>query len=231
MCGGFVCFYAGQGGRGQTLAHAAYNLGRLVTYLTLGLAAGLLGGALDRAGAAAGVHRAGAIAAGAVMLLWGAASLAAALGARLPAPGAPAALRARVAAAIRAVHAQPPAVRALTVGLVTTLLPCGWLWAWVATAAGTGRIGPALFVMAAFWLGTVPMMAGLALVLQRALGPLRRRVPLFTSAMLVVLGLLTLSGRLTMGGMGGHAVVCAPVSSAPAPPAALPSRPASHVGR
>ena len=44
MCGGFVCFYSGQDGRGQTRAHAAYNLGRLVSYLVLGLLAGSAAG-------------------------------------------------------------------------------------------------------------------------------------------------------------------------------------------
>jgi len=209
MCGGFVCFYAGQDGRRQHLAHVAYNLGRLCSYLVLGLLAGVLGQALDRAGAAAGLQRPAAIAAGAVMLVWGTAALLAALGARLPATGAPPFLRTRFAAAMRAVHAQPPVVRALTVGLVTTLLPCGWLWVYVATAAGTGSVPMALLVMAAFWLGTVPMMAGLGLAAQGFLGPLRRRVPVLTASLLVVLGLLTIGGKFQAMKPGGHCAKCA----------------------
>ena len=49
MCGGFVCFYAAQGGRGQARAHAAYNFGRLFSYLVLGLLAGALGRTLEQA--------------------------------------------------------------------------------------------------------------------------------------------------------------------------------------
>jgi len=210
MCGGFVCFYAGQGGRGQAFAHAAYNLGRLVSYLLLGALAGALGDSLDRAGHAAGLHGAAAIAAGAVMVAWGAAALASALGARLPHAAVPGFLRTRFAAAIRAVHAQPPAVRALTVGLVTTLLPCGWLWVYVATAAGTGTPLRGMLVMAAFWAGTVPMMAGVGLAAQSALGPLRRRLPMVTAAALVVLGLFTLGGRFHTGPMAAaHCPKCA----------------------
>jgi sulfite exporter TauE/SafE len=214
MCGGFVCFYAGQDGRGRNLAHVAYNLGRLVSYLALGLLAGSVGQVLDRAGAAAGLHRAAAVGAGAVMLAWGLAALSVALGARLPSVAAPGFLRVRFSAAMQRVHAQPPPVRALTLGLVTTLLPCGWLWIYVATAAGTGSVPSAMLVMTAFWLGTVPMMAGVGIAAQRAIGPLRKRLPVFTAAILVVLGLLTLGGRFdVLSPKGGHCAKCAPAGS------------------
>ncbi len=209
MCGGFVCFYAGQDSRGQKLAHVAYNLGRLASYLVLGLLAGLAGHVLDRAGSAAGLQRTAAVTAGVVMLVWGTGALLVALGARLPSAAAPAFLRTRFAAAMRAVHAQPPVVRALTVGLVTTLLPCGWLWVYVAMAAGTGSVPSALLVMSAFWLGTVPMMAGIGLAAQSLIAPLRRRVPVITAGVLVVLGLLTIGGKFQAVKPGGHCAKCA----------------------
>jgi hypothetical protein len=210
MCGGFVCFYSAQGGRRQALAHAAYNLGRLLAYVVLGALAGALGRTLDQAGAAAGLHRTAAVAAGAIMVVWGGAALLVAAGARLPRAEAPGFLRARFAAAVKSVHAQPPAVRALTVGLVTALLPCGWLWVYVATAAGTGGAGTGALVMAAFWLGTVPVMAGLGIAAQRLLDPLRRRLPLVTAAVLVVLGLFTIGGHFHAAtAKGGHCEACA----------------------
>jgi sulfite exporter TauE/SafE len=213
MCGGFVCFYSGQDERGRAWAHVAYNLGRLASYLALGLLAGAAGRVLDRAGAAAGLQRGAAMAAGLVMVAWGAAAIARALGARVSAPAAPGFLRARFAGAMKSVAAQPPEVRALALGLVTTLLPCGWLWIYVATAAGTGTVSGALLVMGAFWLGTVPVMAGLGLVAQRAFGPLRRRLPLLTAGILVVLGLLTLGGKLQPVRAGGASCPqCAPAA-------------------
>ena len=218
MCGGFVCFYSGQEGRRRGLGHAAYNLGRLASYALLGLLAGAAGHVLDRAGAAAGLHRAAAIASGAVMVAWGAFALAAALGARIPAPRAPVFLRERFAGAMRAVHAQPPAARALVLGLVTSLLPCGWLWVYVATAAGTGTVGGALLVMTAFWAGTLPMMAGLGVLAQGAFGSLRRRLPVVTASILVVLGLLTLGGKFVpMRADGADCARCLPESAEHAP--------------
>lgn len=210
MCGGFVCFYAAQGGRGQALAHAAYNFGRLFSYLVLGLLAGALGRTLEQAGAGAGLHGTAATAAGVVMIVWGGATLLTAAGARLPRAAAPGFLRERFAAAVRAVHAQPPAVRALTVGLVTALLPCGWLWVYVAAAAGTGDAWTGALVMAAFWLGTVPVLAGVGLAAQRVFGPLRRRLPLVTAALLVVLGFVTIGGHFHAAtAKDGHCSKCA----------------------
>lgn len=208
MCGPFVCFYAGQGGRGQVWAHVAYNLGRLLSYLFLGAIAGALGRTLDQMGAGAGLHRSAGFAAGAVMIVWGIASLMNILGVRFPQASAPSFLGGRFAAVMRAVHAQPPVVRAVTVGLLTTLLPCGWLWVYVATAAGTGSIPGALLVMSAFWLGTVPMMAGLGVAAQGAFGPLRRHLPLFTAVMLVVLGLATVGGRFHLSPVGARCTEC-----------------------
>jgi sulfite exporter TauE/SafE len=52
MCGAFVCVYARAGARFPDKgagAHVAYNAGRLVSYLTLGLAAGAIGQRASRA--------------------------------------------------------------------------------------------------------------------------------------------------------------------------------------
>jgi sulfite exporter TauE/SafE len=51
--------------------------------------------------------------------------------------------------------------------------------------------------MGAFWAGTVPVMLGLGLSLQLLSAPLRRRLPAVTAAMLIVVGLLWLFGRIT----------------------------------
>ena len=196
MCGGFVAFYAGQGEGRRLPAHAAYNGGRLVSYALLGAVAGLLGASVERMGATVGVSRAAAILAGALMVLWGASAIATSLGARLPKlpgswPGG-----ARFAAALRALRGQPPPVRALAIGLLSALLPCGFLYVFVAAAAATASPLRGALVMTAFWAGTVPMMAGVGLAAQSLLGPLRRRLPIVTAAALVVIGLLAMAGRL-----------------------------------
>jgi len=196
MCGGFVAFYAGQAGERRLLAHMAYHGGRLLSYAALGAVAGLLGASVERLGATAGVSRAAAILAGALMVLWGGATIAASLGARLPRLTRPGSAGKGIAAALRALRAQPAPLRALAIGLLSTLLPCGFLYVFVAAAAATASPLWGGLAMAAFWAGTVPLLAGLGLAAQSILGPLRRRLPVVTAAGLVVLGLLAMAGRL-----------------------------------
>jgi len=196
MCGGFVCFYSGQDGGARWHSHLAYNGGRLLSYLALGVIAGLIGSGLDQLGSAAGVARLAAIAAGTLMIIWGGITMLRARGVRIPLPrsGRLERISRRL---LERLGRHPPAVRALLLGLFTTLLPCGWLYAFVATAAGTGSVPSAVLVMGTFWLGTVPVLAGLGLTAQRASGPLRRHLPAVTAAALVVIGLLTVTGRLS----------------------------------
>jgi sulfite exporter TauE/SafE len=199
MCGGFACFYAAEpGSRRHRLALVAYNGGRLASYALLGALAGALGAGVDAAGWMAGVARPAAVAAGVLMVTWGTITILRALGARLPRLSPPRGARRVLSGVLQRMQSRPPAVRAAALGLLTTLLPCGWLYVFVATAGGTGSAWRGALVMAVFWLGTVPMMAGLGLAVQRLSGPLRQRLPVMTAAVLVVIGLLTAAGRLGM---------------------------------
>lgn len=199
MCGSFACLASGgDGSRGPRAlkSSAGYNLGRLASYATLGAIAGAAGAGLDRAGSIAGLARPAAIVAGILLILWGVASLLSALGVRVPMLDIPPALATRIARAVRAVQERPPLVRSLAVGALSAALPCGWLYAFVATSAAAGSAIAGATVMAAFWLGTVPMMVAVGMGAQKLLGPFRRRLPVLTASMLVILGLLTVSGRL-----------------------------------
>jgi sulfite exporter TauE/SafE len=169
MCGSFACLASGGDG-----SHGRAALG---------------------SGAVAGFTRPAAIVAGALLILWGSASLLGTFGVRLPALAVPPALASRIARGVRAVQQRPPAVRGLAIGLLTAALPCGWLYAFVATSAAAGSALGGATVMAAFWTGTVPMMVAVGLGAQRLLGPARKHLPAFTAVVLVVLGALTVAGR------------------------------------
>jgi len=198
MCGGFVGFYAGQGGERRVWPHVAYNLGRLVSYATLGLLAGWLGAGIERAGATIGIGRAAAVAAGVLLTAWGIMNLMRALGVSFTLESTrPARHHGLLTGVLRRLHAQSPTVRAATIGLLSTLLPCGWLYAFVAVAAGTGTAWGGAWVMAAFWIGTLPVMASLAVLARTLLVRLGRHVPVVASVVMIALGLLTLAGRMT----------------------------------
>ena len=199
MCGGLVTVYAGaDAGRGLARApsHLAYNLGRLVTYAGLGAFAGAVGAALDLAGSLAGSQRVAVPLAGVLILLWGTASLLQVLGVRLPRAPLPPVVQRVLGRSMAAVVSRPPLVRAAAIGILTGFLPCGWLYAFVVTAAGTGRALPGALVMAVFWAGTLPVMAAVGFGVQALAGPLRRHVPALCAIFLMAIGLLTVLGRL-----------------------------------
>lgn len=210
MCGAFVCFYtarapgAASSWRREAAAHAAYNAGRLVSYVSLGIVAGGLGRALDSVGAFAGVQRAAAIAAGMLMVIWGGYSVVIASGGRVPSPSVPEGWRRAMGGMLLRVQEQPPVLRAAATGLATTLLPCGWLYAFVVTASATGSPARGALVMLMFWAGTLPMMLAAGLGARRLMGRFGARMPVVSGALVVVLGLLTIAGR--MGAAATHAM-------------------------
>lgn len=202
MCGAFLAA-AINVGRPSTKAEkfrqqASYHLGRLITYVALGSLAGLVGSAVQVLGHAAGVQHAAAMTAGTVMIAMGLVAIARHLGVQAPRAPVPKFMQRLLVAAHQRVWDFPPALRALALGLLTTLLPCGWLYAFLIVAAGTGQVLSGGLVMIVFWVGTLPMLATLGVGLQMLTGSLRRWLPLATSAAVVVVGIATIAGRFTI---------------------------------
>jgi sulfite exporter TauE/SafE len=199
MCGAFAAFaVAPVDGPGPSRAalNGAYNLGRLFTYSVLGAIAGLLGAALDLGGSLAGVSHAAAIGAGGLMVGFGGVAILRAAGVRIPRAPVPEALRRMTVSGHRATFGWPPLARATAVGLLTTLLPCGWLYAFVITAAGAGHPATGALTMAVFWAGTLPVMVGVGVGLQALTGVLRPHLPVAVPVLLIVVGVATVIGRL-----------------------------------
>lgn len=195
MCGAFVAFAVGTGqGAGKWRTQAAYHGGRLATYAALGAAAGGMGGLVDLAAKQAQFQHGAAwlagglmVAAGLLMLfkLWGGA------GRWKP----PALLVKWAAAGHRLAAPLPPGGRALAIGLLTFLLPCGWLWQFVIMAGGTGSAGGGALLMAAFWLGTVPMLSALGFGVRKALGAAWPKLATVGALLIITLGVWTAIAR------------------------------------
>ena len=202
MCGAFVAFAVGTGGDLERdrrwKLHAAYNSGRLITYTLLGVFAGLVGASLDLAGDLVGIQRAAALLAGGSMVAFGVLAILRINGVRVPKAPVPKPMRDGVQKGFKAVRDKPPVVRALATGLLTTLLPCGWLYAFVIVAAGTADPLLGGLAMASFWLGTLPVLVGLGVgvtgILDRLTG-LGHRVPLVAACLVVMVGMFTVLAR------------------------------------
>lgn len=202
MCGAFVAFAVGTGGdlekERRWRLHAAYNGGRLVTYTVLGVFAGVVGASLDLAGDLLGIQRAAALLAGGSMVVFGVLAILRINGVRVPKAPVPTPMRVGVQRGFKAVRDKPPVVRALATGLLTTLLPCGWLYAFVIVAAGTASPVWGGLAMVSFWVGTLPVLVGLGVgvtgVLDRLTG-LGHRVPLVAACLVVLVGMFTVMDR------------------------------------
>ena len=189
MCGPLVGLHGGV----KTMRLAAmHSLGRLATYATLGAIAGLVGSAIDVAGRLGNIQRAATIVAAAIIVIIGLGKIV-----HVHVTRARARARGRSAFASALVRIQPKSAvqRSFLIGTLTGLLPCGWLWAFVIAAAATASPITGAFVMAAFWLGTVPAMVGVLTFAGPLVAKLRARMPAVTAIALVAIGVGTLAMR------------------------------------
>jgi sulfite exporter TauE/SafE len=211
MCGGLVLLAVSPDGtaRKPWSRQFAYHGGRGIGYTLLGVLAGAIGLSMQSTAKLAGVQHAAAWVAGAAMILIGIAMAWHALGWSMPrfmrssttgsCPGSgPGPWRLLATALHRRAFRLDPTTRAFAIGLLTPMLPCGWLYLFAITAAGTASPVLGGVVMASFWLGTVPILAALGAGLGLLTGPIRKRLPVVGALLVVALGLLTVTGRLSI---------------------------------
>jgi sulfite exporter TauE/SafE len=197
MCGAFLATVVNDAGdwRRHAQLQVSYHVGRLLSYLGVGVAAGIAGKLLNLGGTLAGIRSLAMAVAAATVIAFAVITLAQQMGAGWSLARAPAWLTRLSGPVYRYAMRCPPTARALLIGLSTTLLPCGWLYAFVITAAGTGSPTAAVATMAAFWAGTLPALVTMGAVAGSILGPLRKRLPVLTAVMLLVMAGYTLAGR------------------------------------
>ena len=211
MCGPIMLFAIGSldaraASTPKWRVHLAYHLGRALSYTARGAAAGAAGAALDLGGAFVGLQRLAGLVFGTLMLIMGAGLIATSLGSgvagdvksKLRLPGFMKGQQRLIESMHRIAMRRPPVSRGWLVGLLTPLLPCGWLYLYVFAAAGTGSVMWGGAVLATFWLGTVPILAGLGIGLEALSAPLRQRLPLVSGLVVIAIGLSAVSGRHAM---------------------------------
>ncbi len=191
MCGGFAALIGLNTGspRRNLQAQLIYSLGRLMSYGTLGAVAGFVGQRLTSAMPqlinipailclVAGVFlfREGLLASGLIRRRIGSSSAAGCL----------------LGPMFSSLLKLPGGRNTFIAGIVTGLLPCGLVYAFVSLAASTGDLSQGLVTMLAFGLGTVPLMVltgcGAALLSWTA----RQRLWQFAAWSVMVTGVLTL---------------------------------------
>lgn len=131
-----------------------YTVGRILTYATLGGAAGALGQAMSLAGTLFGIQRGAMLLAGATLIVWAMAGL-------LGRVGWTTGGRWITRLTLR-LGTQLPA-RPFVMGLVLGLLPCGLVYTAVVGAVAMGSAWRGATALALFGLGTIPALGLLSL--------------------------------------------------------------------
>jgi hypothetical protein len=144
---------------------------------------------LDLAGEAAGLVHVAALLSGILVILWGASLVFPRFSVKSP-------LDRFLGRRLAQLGTRPKLFPSSMLGVLTPLLPCGWLYAFVVTAAGTGNLFGGALVMAAFWLGTVPALVGMGALVSRLSLPLRARLPVVSGMALILIGFFGLMTKM-----------------------------------
>lgn len=167
----------------------AYNLGRILTYCTLGAAFGLVGQTM----AFAGFQRWVSIIAGVAILVG--LFLSTRFVTSLPVTRAVTWIKSGLGSLLR----QRSLTATFALGSLNGLLPCGLVYAACAGAAATGELLSGVEYMAAFGLGTVPMMLGIGLIGQKLQFTLRFKLQRLIPASVAVVAVLLILRGLSLG--------------------------------
>lgn len=197
MCGPFALIAAAEPQRRKSaiVPTFAYSFGRLITYSAVGAIFGMLGMALNAGTSFTDWQQSATLVAGLVMVLVGLIALARCLGWRITLPRVFSPVQRVLHSAFKRTKELPPATRALTIGLLTSLMPCGWLYTFAITAAGTGSPLWGAVLMATFWAGTVPIMVTLMLGFDRIGTSIQKHIPATMAVLVIGVGLFTIAFR------------------------------------
>lgn len=191
MCGPLALALPATGNSriGFVAGRIAYNLGRILTYCLLGTAFGLIGQTI----AFAGFQRWVSIIAGVAILLG------LLLSTRFATSFPVSQLVNRIKGGLGNLLRQRsfPAIFAL--GTLNGLLPCGLVYTACAGAVATGGLLSGAGYMAAFGLGTVPMMLGIGLVGQKFQFTLRFKLQRLIPVSVAVIAVLLILRGLSLG--------------------------------
>ena len=178
----------------------AYSGGRWVSYATLGAISGIVGQVVDMGATSAGFTRIAGILAAIAVTLAGTSHLLQKAGYWHPRLPVPAFLIEAAKAGHRLIANWPPTARSFSIGLLTTMLPCHWLYTFAFTAAGTADPFAGALVMSFFWLGTLPALIAAGTSITRCAGRLGSIMPWVTATLMIATGVLTITVRVITPG-------------------------------
>ena len=188
--------------------HLAYNAGRVITYSTLGAAAGLLGGSMSLVGRLTGLGSSLALVAGTLLVVVGLAMFGVLPGSKVLTNRAVQFTYAVLKPCGRLL-ASPGTANRFVLGLGLGFLPCGLIYAALIKAAATASMAQGAWSMFAFGLGTALSLLAIGLFSSAVRQKLNRWSPQLAALSVTVMGLLliwrgTMVGHMMAGVHAGH---------------------------
>ena len=176
------------------IAQICYHIGRLTTYLILGFLAGLIGEKTNIIGSLVGMSELTASVTGSIMVISACFIL-------INRPLHLSRLLPRKLFSIpHSIISRIPKSGLLygyALGLFSTLLPCGWLYTYVALAAATAHPISGSILMGFFWIGTLPILVTIGSLSHLISSRLSRYIPKIIALCMLAAGFFAISGHLT----------------------------------
>ncbi len=170
-----------------------YQVGRVISYSTLGLIAGLMGTSFRQLSDNPYIKNIPAFMLGLFFIYWGVSTLLN----RKSLIKLPVSLSAYLHNTLGRFYGKSESsYRSLMIGLLTALLPCGLLYGVVISLAMFQNPLSGFLGMFSFCLGTIPALFISPTIIQKMIQPLQRKFPKAMSMTLISFGLLTISYRI-----------------------------------
>lgn len=170
-----------------------YNMGRVITYTALGGVVGFFSRIISIGGYQQGLS----IAVGFILLLVPAWRKLRVLLNR--AGSLPRRLAGNITGRIRTLFGSGSLGSLFLIGLLNGLLPCGFVYMALATAATSGGVEPSLLFMAAFGMGTIPAMLGVSLAGNLVPATFRQKLQNFSPYFIALVGAILILRGLNLG--------------------------------
>jgi sulfite exporter TauE/SafE len=88
-------------------------------------------------------------------------------------------------------------VSSFLIGLLSPLLPCGWLYGFVLIAVATNNPLWGGILLTSFWIGTLPALSGISLLVKKPIKHFNGKASIFIGIFLMLIGLSSLVLKLT----------------------------------
>ncbi|WP_312116287.1 sulfite exporter TauE/SafE family protein [Brevibacillus reuszeri] len=198
MCGGIMSAMTFQSKASLAQTIMAYNLGRILTYISVGAFMGFIGSFVNAAGTIVGLQGIANILGGVFIILW--------IGKKVALPldkWSPLKLPV-IQQLLQKLKTRPGVMPVFVSGLLLGFLPCGLTYTMHMKAAASGSVWQGALTLLLFGVGTLPaliLIGVFSFVLTKAL---RSRVMLIGNMLALIIGIISILRGMVINGWIPH---------------------------